>query len=197
MTLRTLVKISNITNLSDARYCAGMGVEWLGFSMDTIALDRFNEIRGWLAGVSIVGETDAPHLDQIKALVAEYKPDVLQISHAELVEEVKELGLPIILKLDLAEGLPTELSGADYYLIDHSDPFAHIDTPTLGYLDQFSYKYPTLLAFGINEMNVLEVIDQIPVKGIALSGGEETRPGFKEFGEMMDILERLDEEGEF
>ena len=26
MALQTIVKISNVTNLSDARYCAGMGV---------------------------------------------------------------------------------------------------------------------------------------------------------------------------
>ncbi len=194
MALRTLVKISNITNLSDARYCAGMYVEWLGFSMDTIALEKFSEIRGWLAGVSIVGETEATDLATIQSLVEAYKPDVLQISHPERVAEAKTLGLPIILKLDLAEGLPTNLDGADYYLIEHSDPFIHLDTPTLGYLDQFAFKYPTLLGFGLNEMNVLEVLDQIPIKGIALFGGEETRPGYKEFGEMMDILERLDED---
>ena len=57
--LKTVVKISNVTNLSDARYCAGMGVEMLGFSIDEAAetyvdLKKFNDIRSWIAGVQIV-----------------------------------------------------------------------------------------------------------------------------------------------
>ena len=34
MGLKTLVKVSEVNNLSDARYCAGMGVEMIGFSLD-------------------------------------------------------------------------------------------------------------------------------------------------------------------
>ena len=32
MPLKTFVKVGNITNLSDARYCAGMGVDMLRIS---------------------------------------------------------------------------------------------------------------------------------------------------------------------
>ena len=66
--LRTKVKISAVTNLSDARYCAGMGVEWIGFSMDTVPAEKYGEIRGWLAGVQVVGETDAPDAETVLAL---------------------------------------------------------------------------------------------------------------------------------
>ncbi|MFM1835376.1 MAG: hypothetical protein RJA04_63, partial [Bacteroidota bacterium] len=48
--LKTLVKVSAITNLSDARYCAGMGVDLLGFPLGKISIDQFTEIRNWLAG---------------------------------------------------------------------------------------------------------------------------------------------------
>ena len=41
--LKTLIKVSNINNLSDARYCAGMGVEMLGFSMDELSIEKFKE----------------------------------------------------------------------------------------------------------------------------------------------------------
>ncbi|MBO9636611.1 MAG: N-(5'-phosphoribosyl)anthranilate isomerase [Siphonobacter aquaeclarae] len=194
MALQTLVKISDVTNLSDARYCAGMGVEWLGFSMDTLSLEKFQEIRGWLAGVSIVGETISADFSAIRELVERYQPDVVQIIHPELLPAAKTLGLPVILRIDLADGLPASPDGADYYLIDHSDPFAHLDVPTLNYLDPFAFRYPTLIGFGLNVMNVKEVLKQIPFKGIALTGGEETRPGYKDFGEMMDMLELLEED---
>ena len=74
MALKTLVKISNVTNLSDARYCAGMGVDMLGFSMDADSPDyiepkKFAEIRGWVAGVQIVGETQSTDPDVIEQLL--------------------------------------------------------------------------------------------------------------------------------
>ena len=53
--LKTKVKVSSIENLSDARYCAGMGVEWLGFPL-AMPVEKLEEIRNWLAGVQIVGE---------------------------------------------------------------------------------------------------------------------------------------------
>ena len=42
--LKTLVKVSGIENLSDARYCAGMGVEFLGFPLAQIPFEKFQEI---------------------------------------------------------------------------------------------------------------------------------------------------------
>ena len=61
MALKTFVKISAINNLSDARYCAGMGVDMLGFALeptnpDSISPEKYTEIIGWLSGVKFVGE---------------------------------------------------------------------------------------------------------------------------------------------
>ena len=84
MSLKTIVKISNVTNLSDARYCAGMGVDMLGFSMDAdspnyIDPKKFGEIRGWVAGVQIVGETTATDPDVIEQLLDTYQPDCCRL----------------------------------------------------------------------------------------------------------------------
>jgi phosphoribosylanthranilate isomerase len=75
--LKTTIKVSNLNNLSDARYCAGMGVEMLGFSMDELDFDKFREMRGWLAGVQIVGETNSNDVSIIIGLVEKYQPDYL------------------------------------------------------------------------------------------------------------------------
>lgn len=55
------VKVNSITNLTDARFCAGMGVEMLGFSMSEkhirhIEADKVNGITGWLSGIKVVSE---------------------------------------------------------------------------------------------------------------------------------------------
>ena len=58
--LKTFVIVGEISNLSDARYCAGMGVDVLGFNINPVeetcvAPETLNEISGWVAGVAIHG----------------------------------------------------------------------------------------------------------------------------------------------
>ena len=50
MGLKLSVKIGDVTNLSDARYAAGMGVDYIGFNVDTnstnfVTATKFNEDR--------------------------------------------------------------------------------------------------------------------------------------------------------
>lgn len=200
--LRTPVKISNVTNLSDARYCAGMGVEWLGFSMDSLPVERFQEIRGWVAGVHIVGETAETDAGRIAELVQVYQPDAVQVVAPEVVSGLVVLGLPVLLRVDVAQtgvfGLESHIRAAlvsrSTIVLENSDEFARLDDDTRRAVDALSFQYDVLLGFGLTELNVLEVLDELPhLKGIALdAGGDELRPGFKDFGELMDLLERLE-----
>lgn len=202
MSLQTLVKISNITNLSDARYCAGMGVEMLGFSMDSLSVQKFNEIKGWVAGVQIVGETESDNLQVVTELVQQYAPDYLQISQLSLLDGIGVLGLPVLLNLDFATQTEAELQTimertkgqVAYYLLENSDEFARIETDTLDVLNRLTFHFPVLVGFGITELNCKEILKELTPTGIALTGGDEIRPGYKDFGEMMGILEALEEE---
>lgn len=212
MALKTLVKISNVTNLSDARYCAGMGVDMLGFSMDTDSPDyvepkKFAEIRGWLAGVQIVGETRSTDPETIERLLDMYQPDLLQIDEAALLPYLSTLGtsdreLRFILRVDVAQLtldqldtlLQTGAVNADYVLLESNGPVnMEDDLKTL--LQRQATRYSILLGTGISAENVHELLAELSsVRGIALSGGIEEQPGNKEFGELMDILEAIEEE---
>jgi phosphoribosylanthranilate isomerase len=200
--LKTIVKLSNIDNLSDARYAAGMGVEMLGFSMDTLPIERFNEIKGWVAGVQIVGETTQTDIAQIETLVAQYKPAILQVTNDSLVPALKTVGLPIILRLDFSEHsiadlqqiLQSNKANITYFLLENSDVFAHLEPDTLQAIDQLAFQHPVLLGFGLNAVNVSEVLAQTALSGIALLGGEEIRPGYRDFGDTMDLLEAIEED---
>ena len=194
--LQTIVKISTINNLSDARYCAGMGVEMLGFSMDELPLTRFTEIRNWVAGVLIVGETDLVDIEQIKSKVAEYQPDILQINEPRIIPDLKQLGIPIILKIDFNgyDFSEHQSCGETYLLIENSDEFAHLEPQVLSQLMPLVNAQDTLLGFGITEGNLKETLDELPLKGIALNGGQELRPGYRDFDELMNLLEILEVE---
>lgn len=203
--LRTLVKISNVTNLSDARYCAGMGVEWLGFAMDSLPVEKFQEIRGWVSGVQIVGETAETDAGRIIELVQLYQPDAVQVAAPEVVSGLGVLGLPVLLRVDLAEQAVLNLekdlraaleSRSTTVVLENSGEFVRLDDDTRRAVDALSFQHEVLLGFGLTEGNVLEVLDELPhLKGIALdAGSDELRPGFKDFGELMDLLERLEAE---
>ena len=70
MGLKTLVKVGEVSNLSDARYCAGMGVELIGFNLDKssanyVSIETFTAITGWIEGVEFVAEFENSSLEEI------------------------------------------------------------------------------------------------------------------------------------
>lgn len=205
MSLKTLVKISGVTNLSDARYCAGMGVDMLGFSMDAnspnyVEPAKFGEIRGWVAGVQIVGETTATDPELIEQLLETYQPDVLQIDEPALLPYLATFNKPLILRVNLLHTtldqldtlFQTSVSGADFVLLE-SHSAIHMDDDLETLLHRLATKHPILLGTGISVQNVHNLLDNMSIRGIALNGSHEDQPGNKEFGELMDVLEAIEE----
>lgn len=198
MALQTLVKVSNITNLSDARYCAGMGVELVGFVMDKFSDDymppeKLKEIQSWLAGVQIVGETQSSDYDEIASLLNTYEIDILQISDPALLPKITALGKPIILKLDadsayMEDYLKLYNSFVSYFLIDGQE----ITDFFLYHLKEYAFDNPIILGFGVTADNVQQILGETPIQGIALKGSHELRPGYKDYDELSEILEQLE-----
>jgi phosphoribosylanthranilate isomerase len=198
MALKTLVKVSNITNLSDARYCAGMGVEIIGFVMDKhsadyISPEKMKEIKSWVAGVLTVGETQSADYEEVKTFVQEYGIDILQISDASLLPQISDLGKPIILKLDFdseyfEDYLERYSQFVEFFLVDGGElsDFARYT------LKEYAFNYPIVLDFGVTVDSVNELLDEMHLHGIALKGSNEIRPGSKDYDELRDILEIIE-----
>ncbi|WP_207430454.1 hypothetical protein [Sabulibacter ruber] len=206
MALNTIVLVNQITNLSDARYCAGMGVEMLGFALQEglpqhISSTTFKEISGWVSGVKLVGEVNDLSVPEIEELLLEYKVDMLQLNSLYFIEELDDLPLPIILRLlidkdtveeNIISTLEMYQQHVEYFLIDSED-FTFIDETNLRFLRDISKKYPILLGFGLTKENTREALEIIHPAGISLKGGQEIRPGFKNFDELEEIFEQLED----
>ncbi len=204
--LKTFVKISNVTNLSDARYCAGMGVDMLGFSIDEnsdhyIVPRKYAEIRAWIAGVRLVVESAEKDPGKLLGTLAEYECDALQIEDPDLLLYLKsELDKPLLLRVDVDHYEADELDAlmgryageVEFFLLE-SNQNAPLTEEWQDYLRVLSGEYPILLGFGLENEAALEgSIFSSGLKGIALRGSEEIRPGYKDFGSLMDILESLE-----
>jgi phosphoribosylanthranilate isomerase len=185
MPLKMFVKVGSITNLSDARYCAGMGVDLLGFNViegqeNYVSPKQFQEIRGWISGPGVVAQLYGIHsADMIAGILESYRPDYLELGTAELGRINADLPLPYILSLDGSNPLETSPRQQPAYIQVQAGRTADAGS------------IPVLLSV-VTADEVKQALHESGVQGISLNGGKEIRPGLKAQDELNDILELLD-----
>lgn len=201
MALKTFVKISNVSSLSDARYCAGMMVDVIGFNIDPssdqhIAIEDYTEITEWVAGVDFAGEFETSDIDQIKSAIKEYPISYIQIDKLSLVEKVNLLGYPVIFKLNVntdaeLSKLKSDLSYLDELVkiviikSENEELFNELES-RIGY---YNCNFRLLKGFGFEQMDHLH---KFP--GLELEASKEDKPGNKDYGQVMDVLEAIEED---
>jgi len=202
MALSTFVYIRDVENLSDARYCAGMGVDMIGFRLDSSlenALDtpKFTEISNWISGVKLVGEFGKTPQEKIKDIITNASVDYLLVTEISQLEAHAALEKPLILQIDIHRSIDDQLSALNYTTAEFDYLLLTSAQSSLNDVDkkiikELSAQYPVLLGFGIDEQNAMKVIDELNLEGISLAGSSEIRPGFKDYDELADILEALE-----
>jgi phosphoribosylanthranilate isomerase len=195
MALKTLVKVGQISNLSDARYCAGMGVDMLGFSViepgtHFVSPEQFKEIRGWFTGPSIVAEAyGLKSNEDIPAIIQNYLPDFIEVSFDDLLK-IHSPSATFILSTTI-----NEMTTRENELAQYRSQIAYIILPantTKELLDDITRSYRVMLA--ADELSTAESLMQSNVKGIVLKGDHEERPGLKNYDQLATILEALEDE---
>ena len=205
MALQTFVKINNITNLSDARYCSGMYANLLGFSLDSssekyVNPSLFAEITGWLSGVELTGEFSFEFHPDILEILKEY-PAITWIEYDRL-EELKSLAggnysLIYKMSLEAVKHIEPEVareideSGIIFHVFSKDDMLSEDD---LEVVKKLASSCKVILGTGITPENVLHLINSCGLFGISLAGGDEIKPGLRDFDLMADILEKLEVE---
>ncbi|MFT6053412.1 MAG: phosphoribosylanthranilate isomerase [Roseivirga sp.] len=192
MALKTFVKVSGINNLSDARYCAGMGVNQVGFEIEEgspnyVDQQSFKEIKGWLSGVEFVGEINGS-VGSIANLVKDYGLDAIQIENMAQLPEALKTGIKVSFysaDIKIAHQAWKESNQQlEYVLFDMTGSNSEE-------VEELAKEMPIVLASGFDGESVIMVINA-SIKGISIRGGNEIRPGYKDFDEMADILEALE-----
>ncbi len=182
MSLRTFVKINGVNNLSDARYCAGMSVDLIGFDINEVTPEVFQEITSWVSGVDFVIETDK--LDGITS----YKVNNVESSDTKVLT-AQDDSIKTIFNTSIETITDEDLKSMDYVLVNGPE---NLNSSQLSAIKALSKQNKVLLGCGFNADNVNDIIDETGVHGIAISAGDEIRPGFKDYDELADILEALE-----
>lgn len=191
MALKTKVKVGSITNLSDARYCAGMGVELLGFPVngpEGISLERFKEINGWVTGPELVIEIDTA--ENAEALIEQFGINYIEVD-ASLLSDFHDISdKSLIVRVDLSNWKTTASLLFPYkeqiqYLLVRNV----LDAPMKA-LKEAAQSYSLLLEF--DGKAELEDLLDLPMSGLAMKGGSELKPGLKEYDQIAAVLEKLE-----
>ncbi|MCG8340254.1 MAG: phosphoribosylanthranilate isomerase [Cytophagales bacterium] len=206
MASKILIKISEVNNLSDARYCAGMGATLMGFPVDKahphyISPNKFKEITAWISGVKFVGELATNNLQIIENILKNYTLDYIQLNDQGVLDTVLPLNVPVILRLVLrgAESVEALHEFMDkysphisYFLIETTQVNEQVVTQLQQNIIQLATYFPIIQAFNLFSDNLPLLLEKTKIRGIALQGGEEIKPGYKDFSGLADILEVLE-----
>jgi phosphoribosylanthranilate isomerase len=187
-----MILVKNITNLSEARFCAGMMVPYISFCCDPddthfVDNEQYIEIKKWLSGIKLLGNAETHNYDEINDYIEKRSLDgfILSSSQFDLIEFIDtplligEVGIDKILENDFS--LPNGLQ----HLIIHGEIHHHL---TL--IENLAKTQSIFVGYDFD--NVTFCSDKNV--GFAFLGSKETRPGHSTYHALMDALEELDSE---
>lgn len=174
--LRCQVYVAPCTNLSEARYCAGMGVQYIGIIIDDtqpnyLSPEKFLEIKGWLVGVSFIGITEENDSTRVKQKMEVYQLDGVETTSI---------------------GVATMAANEEYLVFWKSETLLAETNFIIKSQLEFGSKLPTF--FDITEMTdqLLSEIETNPNCGLLIKSSVEERPGVVNMDILMDILEAIE-----
>ena len=128
-------------------------------------------------------------------------PNITWIQHQRLdtLLKLKDTGKNLIFQADVAElahiesQVAEKLQSEGVYLLLKAD-HEKLSKDELTTISILAKSIQVILGSGISAFNVKKLVDDLGLFGISLEGGEEIKPGLKDFDELADILEELEVE---
>jgi phosphoribosylanthranilate isomerase len=183
MALKTNVLVENITNLSEARYCAGMGVNFLAFPIQYVDPKLYKDITGWVHGPEMA--IDIQNNSNPSADLNEYQAPNIICSVSQLADGLQSAS-KFVVRLT-----PTEWNANKLLLKQHHHEIDYLLFSELNkeLINEASKEFKVYVAIGNNSLSDLLAL---PIEGIALKGSDEMKAGLKSYGHLSEVLEELE-----
>lgn len=174
------VLIRRIQHLTDARYFAAMGVEWMSMELadDQATFDRWHAISDWVEGVKMLAEPVDASEELWAKIFIDAKPDGILITKNTLLEIPEEVE-PFCLVGQGEEFVPDQ---CEYIILpyDQSGIWQSVA--------QQADPEKTFLASDWNRNTLDEAVSAGYSGGICFSGGKEDVTGVRDYGEMDEMM---------
>lgn len=213
--LNTKVKANSITHLTDARYFAAWEVEWLGFQLSPgadyyLSPQHVSAFQEWVDGVKICGEFGLPDIQELNAAIDLLGLKAVQVGLFTTYDTIKALEGKVEVLQELVVENYTDMSDLELVMASNKDVVDYFvfqcskggiqwsdileGTPfTVEQLQQWANQYPILLDIELDgDTNAAQLLEQVPIKGFTVIGGEEEKVGLKSFDELDDFFEALE-----
>jgi phosphoribosylanthranilate isomerase len=190
MSLVTKVKAANITNLSDARYCAGMGVEWIGFPSQDVSPAMFAEITGWLSGPQWVIELNEQPWPEPTAYPVKLWECIVNDLELALVYPGKVIVGVFAFQWRMGDIVPRLLEHRDrieFIILSVSAQDLDVDLPIVKAMQEL---FPLVIDIRHTPHPVDEILTW-PIKGLNVYGSLDV-PEFKFYPNLAEVLEPLE-----
>jgi len=188
--LNIKIKASQVNNLTDARYFAALGVDYLGFNLDLshderLSPELFHAIKEWVEGPKVVAEINKTPLDLLLELYNEKDFDLVQslnpIDNQDNLIKITPHSLE-----DLNALLPSEIYVLDFSNIDETHLYESADQ-----LASICNRLNLIIPLPVDEKYHDVLIQKIKPYGIEVKGGMEEKVGFKSFDELDAFFEKM------
>ncbi len=80
---------ADITNLTDARYFAARGIDYLMFDLSKISLDKILEIKEWVEGPAVVLLIDDTSISLVEEAILKLSPSVILGENPKVMGELQ------------------------------------------------------------------------------------------------------------
>ena len=172
------ILVRNITHLTDARYFAAMGVDWMSMVLteeqDTFA--RWHALRDWVAGVKLLAEVRSGNEDLLAKVIIDAKPDGLLLP--------KNLQMEIPNEVEIFEEGPVAANNRIQIIQYESlDDLNFNEEETQSVFLQAPWTLPLLN----------EVLSSGFKGGICFFGGKEEAVGVRDYADLDDMINLIKE----
>jgi phosphoribosylanthranilate isomerase len=187
---RLQIFVSGITSLTDARYCAGMGVPYLSVCFDPegkTELDStsFQAIRAWIEGVEWWGEYAGSDPVVLFSLQEAYVFSGWIVS-PDLAEKLSDAPFQKRVSLEKDSQVLPEFRNVE---LEISGPKKEVLAEWLQQGHNVLLKNPE------DAHQILALHRAFPELIFKLLSGAEERPGWMDLSGLQDVLEELEQEG--
>lgn len=195
--MRAQVYFHHCHTLSDARYAAAEGFEFLAFAIDPSlkefpGMAKLKEIAGWVSGPRLVGQfPENTPITVIKDAVEFLGLEAVELVHPVNANVLEQMGLPVIVKVPWE--LPSEIA-SDYlqqnYLVilESTSSFESLtELPKSSELQALCQQYNLILSCNFSSEDLMNALDEWAPYGIAFRGGEEERPGWYNYEQLQEL----------
>ena len=211
--VRTNIFAGGICHLTDARYFAARGAQFIIFNLEdtaplSISLYKAAAIKEWVEGPAFVGAFQIADMEAIRFAIEKLSLQMVLAGPFISVSDIKSAGwsVPLIREvviervedlLDLEKQEENLAEVFDYFLLNFekkgiSWTALQNNEQVFSFLRYWASKHRSILAIAHSPSETKDILKQVNPFGLYLQGSEEEKVGIKSYEDLDEILDLLE-----